>query len=180
MAAPTKTVTFVDGKAVGVSMPVGTYTMVSNTLRGYTTATAAPFTVTPGATQVTVKLTAAGTLTVHVSDDLDDDIIAGSLQLCSQDGLTLYGSPASIGTDGVATFQNVPYDSITPLTLWVKQLQTDYLHNVFPGVQSVLMAEATQTLELLNERKSSTVTVTAQDAVYADIVPLNGEASFTS
>lgn len=178
MADQERTINFVNGVAENVTLPVGNYTFVSSQIPGYTTATATDFTITRDTQTVTVTLTADGVLNIQVVDDLGNSITAGSLNLSNADGTTVYGSPVDIGTDGTATFNNVPYDTTTPVNVWVDQAASDPDHEPIDTPQAVEMDANPTTETIINDRVTTTVTVNATDANYPGITPLNGTLTY--
>ena len=174
MAASDYTLSFLNGSTSGsVTLPVGTYTFVSTTIPGYADGTVAQFTITPTTTSVALSLTANGTLTVTVEDDLGNPITAGALQLSNQAGGTRYGTEETI-VNGLATFDNVPYDG-TGIDFYMAQNGSDSNHDPLAVPQAVDMRQLTQAETVLNSRKTVTPSFTMADALYAGITPVTGD-----
>lgn len=172
MAAQNYTLTVDNGQVTGAQLPVGTYTYVSNTIPGYTTGTLESFTITPSTTALDIFITADGTLTVNVKDDLGADITAGSLVFSSADGASEYGAAVNI-TNGTATFSNVPYDT-AGIALNIKQPASDESHDPIATPQAYSMTESPATTNIINQRKVITLDLTLADENYAGVTALNG------
>ncbi len=163
------------------AMQKGTYN-VSATAAGYDVSTLTPttFTATESAGSETFTLTANGTLTINVNETGaagGTPITAGSIIMTDATGTENYGSAITIGADGNAVFNNVPYgDAGTPFQLYFKQLATDDTHNIFEGVISVSMTAQTQT-EYVQNTPIAEQTFTLTDATYG--MPINGTLNFT-
>ena len=180
MAAEERTITFTNGESGPVTLPAGTYTFVSSTIRGYegNGVTATDFTITQDGQQVVIEITADGVLTVNVVDDAGAPVTDGSLVLADSTGATEYGDPVPISGSGTATFNNVPYDADDPVDVWIKQLATDDTHIAMTGTQAEELEERTTEATILNQRKTMTVTIKTVDANYEGLVPLNGSLVF--
>ncbi len=166
------TITFVNGVAENVELPVGTYTYQSNTIPGYDDGTVNSFKIEPSSTEINLTITANGVLNISVKDDLDAPITSGSLQLSDSTGDTVYGQSVSI-TEGEATFEHVPYDS-NGIDFYVKQNESDELHDPIEDPQAVSMTETPQDEAILNARKIITLDLKVADMYYEGITELNG------
>lgn len=111
-----------------------------------------------------LSLTANGTLTVTVEDDLGNQITAGALQLSNQAGGTRYSTEETI-VNGLATFDNVPYDG-TGIDFYMAQNGSDSNHDPLAVPQAVDMRQLTQAETVLNSRKTVTPSFTMADALY--------------
>lgn len=181
MAKTDHTITFVDGVAENVKLPVGEYTPVpgSITIPGYTDAAVNGFTITADTQTVTLQLTNTGTLRVTVVDDLGAPISGSTLQMSNADGSAEYGAPVITNTAGEASFQNLPYGSTTaPINLWVEQQDTTEGHIRVDPPQAVTMDETPKEVTMVNERITADVDVNAVDANYPGITPMNGSITF--
>lgn len=175
MAATNHTIDFLNGSSTGtIILPVGTYSYVSNTIPGYADGTVEQFVITPSTTEVALEITANGTLTVIVKDDLDDPITSGVLQLSDETGATRYGSTENI-VDGESVFENVPYLATTGIDFYIAQDSSDANHVPISDPQAVSMELQEQTETILNERLGVTVEFTMEDAYYAGITPITGD-----
>lgn len=174
MAGTRTTLTITDGKAKNVKLPIGTYSVKSIRIPGYTDAAAQGFTVTKDTTTATILLTASGVLTVNVVDEAGNPITSGFLQFSNADASASYGAPVKI-EDGVAVFSHVPYDGVNPVELWVNQLATDDDHERITTPQKVEMAALAKEITIVNPRKAQIITVKVKDSVYPGITEINGE-----
>ena len=175
MAATNHTIEFLNGSSTGtIVLPVGTYSYGSNNVPGYADGTVNQFTITPATTSVSLEITANGTLTVLVKDDLDDPITAGVLQLSDETGATRYGDTENI-TDGESVFANVPYLATTGIDFYIAQNSSDANHVPITDPQAVSMELQEQTETIINERLGVTVEFTMEDANYAGITPVTGD-----
>ncbi len=163
------------------AMQAGSYD-VTATANGYDVSTLAPttFTATDTSSTQAFTLTANGTLTFIVNETGaagGAPITSGSLVMTDETGTTEYGQPVTIGADGNAVFNNVPYGSTTePFQLYFKQLSTDDAHNPFDGVISVSMTSQTQT-EYVQNTAAAVQTFNLTDANYN--LPIDGTLEFT-
>lgn len=162
-------------------MQIGTYD-VTATASGYDVSTLTPktFTATDAAQTQAFTLTADGTLTFIVNDTGaagGTPITSGTIVMTDETGTTEYGSPVTIGADGSAVFNNVPYGTAgEPFTLYFKQLTTADDYNIFDGVITVQMTSQTQT-EYIQNTQAAENTFTLTDATYG--MPIDGTLDFT-
>lgn len=175
MAKQDYPIAFVNGTSTGsLTLPVGTYTFVSTTIPGYVVGgSVANFTVTPTTTSVALSITAAGTMTVTVEDDLGTKITAGELFFSDDTGVPQYGSPKTI-VAGTATFNNVPYSTTSPLQCYLMQNGSDSTHDPITTAESFTMGSASEAETVINDRKTTTMTFTVKDANYDGFTPETG------
>lgn len=172
-----RTITFTDGQARNVSLPLGKYTYVSSTIPGYTDAAVEGFEVTENTKLIELVIAANGKLKVHVIDDLDKEIVSGSLQLSNSTGTTTYGDAAIINK-GYATFRNVPYDEANGIPVWISQPASDDDHDPIETPQAELLTDETTNATIYNQREVKTMTIKLEDANYPGITPLTGSITF--
>ncbi len=164
------------------AMQRGTYS-VEAVARGYDVSTLEPktFTATDSEASETFTLTANGTLTINVNETGaagGTPITAGSLIMTDETGANDYGSAVTIGADGNAVFNNVPYgDAGTPFTLYFRQIASDDTHNPYVGVITVEMTEQAQT-QYVQNTAIAVQTFTLTDATYG--MPIDGSLNFTA
>lgn len=173
MAKIDRPITFDNGTASAVSLPVGTYTLSSSAIPGYADGTIPEFTITSATTDVALAITAQGTLSVTVTDDTGVKITSGTLQLSDEHANIPYGNTVTI-TAGEATFANVPYSATGNVDFFINQLGTDSEHTSLATPQAVEMQTKTQTAAVENSRISKSFNFTIADAVYNGITPLTG------
>ena len=177
MAASERTIVFTNGQAQNISLPIGKYTYVSSTIPGYTDATVEGFEIRENTKRVELSITANGRLKVHVIDDLDEEIVSGSLQFSDSTGKTTYGAPAVINK-GYATFKNVPYDESEGINVWISQPASDDTHDPIKTPQAEVLTEAESTAVIINKRETSTVDIALEDHNYPGIAGLTGSITF--
>lgn len=174
------TVTITNGTG-SQAMQRGTYD-VTATANGYDVSTLEPktFTATTAEGTQAFTLSANGTLTFNVNETGaagGTPITGGSLVMTDATGATEYGQPVTIGADGNAVFENVPYGTATePFQLYFKQLSTADGYNPFEGVISVSMTAQTQT-EYVQNTAAAVQTFNVTDANYG--MPVDGSLTFT-
>ena len=176
-------VTITNG-AGSASMKAGAYTVAATSAPGYdlTSLSPASFTATESAGSQAFTLTAQGTLTFIVNETGaagGTPVTGGTIVMTDSTGNTQYGSPVTIGSDGTAVFNNVPYgDGTSPVTLYFKQLTTDESHNVHTGVVTVSMTAQTQT-EYIQNTPIALQSFTLTDATYSGLPVGSATLSFT-
>ncbi len=161
------------------AMQKGTYA-VTATATGYDESTLTPTTFTASETEGSQSFTlrANGTLTFNVNETGaagGTPITSGSIVMTDSTGATEYGQPVTIGADGNAVFNNVPYDA-AGFQLYFKQLSTDDNHNIFEGVIPVSMTAQTQT-EYIQNTATAVQTFNLTDETYG--LPISGSLNFT-
>lgn len=93
-------------------------------------------------------LSAEGTLTLIFNETGAEGgtaVTAGSVVMTDSTGATTYGSPVSINGQGTAVFNDVPFSSEQPYTLYFSQTATDADHEIYSGVITVSMNAQTLT-----------------------------------
>ncbi len=173
-------VTITDGNGSQI-MQKGTYT-VSATAAGYDVSTLSPttYTATENTGSQAFTLSANGTLTFIVNDTGaagGTPIAGGTIVMTDATGNTQYGQPVTVGANGEAVFENVPYGTTAePFQLYFKQLTAAEGYNVFEEVIPVSMTAQTQT-EYLQNSAAAEQTFTLRDANYD--MPIDGTLEFT-
>lgn len=163
-------VTILNGQG-STPMREGTYT-VSVFAPGYGADTLIPTTYTATSSEGTEAFTVegAGTLTFNVNETGaagGTPITAGTIVMTDSTGTTQYGSAVTIGTDGNAVFEKVPYGTTeAPFALFFKQTESDATHIPYDGVITVNMTSATQT-EYVKNDLPTVQTFTLADATYS-------------
>lgn len=171
MAATNITIPFTNGTATVDNVLVGTYTYISNTIPGYQGATMPDFSINTAQTNIELKLSASGTLTVNVLDDVGKPIQSGSVQMYATDGTTPLGSPVEI-SNGAAVFNHVPYSG-SGVNFIIKQAATDGDHILNTEPVSVSMTQQTRTVQIINQRVPVQVNFKVVDANYPGIIPVS-------
>lgn len=173
MAKTDLPITFTAGVADNISLPIGTYTLVSSAIPGYTDGTIPEFTVNSDTTEVNLQITAQGTIVVTVTDDVGGVVQSGTIALADQDKEPSYGNDVTI-VNGQATFANVPWIQGTGLPVYLFQKTTDANHTVPDTTTLVTMDQVSKTATVTDGRMSKSVRFTIVDANYAGITPLTG------
>ncbi len=173
-------VTITDGTG-SEAIQNGTYD-VTATVTGYDESTLEPTTFTADGTASTTDFTIAadGTLTFNVNETGaagGTPITSGEIVMTDASGNTQYGQPVTIGADGNAVFDNVPYDT-AGFTLYFRQLSSDPTHNPETDVITVNMTAQTQT-EYVENTAAAVETFTLTDRNYTGL-PVDGTLNLTS
>ncbi len=165
------------------TMQEGTYN-VSVDASGYDAASLSPttYTVTRSEGSGAFTVSAVGTLTLSFNEtgaSGGNPITAGSVIMTDSTGTSEYGSAVTIGTNGDAVFEYVPYGTIgEPITLYFKQLSSDGNHYVESGVISVAMNSIIKTSYVQN-LPFAEQTLSLTDANYSGL-NVNGTLNFTN
>ena len=136
------------------AMKSGTYNVTASA-NGYDASTLSPstYTATAAAGSGAFTLSADGALTLIFNEtgaEGGTPITSGSVVMTDSSGQTQYGSPVSINENGIAIFNNVPYNLDNPYQLYFKQLASDDNHNPYPDVLTVGMGSDAQTEYIIN------------------------------
>ena len=178
-------VTIINGSG-SQTMEAGEYTVSAIYAPGYDMSTLTPATYTATSTTSTGAFTigATGTLSIIFNETGaagGNPISSGSVVMTDSTGETQYGDVVQIDSNGLATFNNVPYGSTqSAYTLYFKQLSSDENHNIYPSVFAVGMGDQTQTEYIENTLKSVLQNFTLIDANYAGLPVYNAELKFES
>ena len=178
-------ITITDGTG-SQTMNLGNYNVSATYAPGYDMTTLSPTTYTVGTSTQTgaFTLSSTGTLTIIFNEtgaQGGTPITSGSVVMTDSTGQTQYGSVVQIDSNGVATFNNVPYGSTqSAYTLYFKQLTSDEDHNIYENVFAVGMGDQTQTEYIENAPKSSLQNFTLTDANYTGLPVYNAALSFES
>jgi len=164
------------------SMQSGTYD-VTVEANGYEASTLSPttFTATAAAGSENFTLCANGTLTLIFNEtgaEGGTPVTGGSVVMTDAAGTTEYGSAVTIGSNGEAVFNNVPYGDGTPYVLYFVQKATDDEHNVYDGVITVNMSAATQT-QYVENLPCAVQSFTLTDQTYDGLPIANATLTFT-
>ncbi len=164
------------------AMQRGTYN-VTATANGYDVSTLTPttFTATDSPATQAFTLSANGTLTFIVNDTGaagGTPVTGGTLVMTDATGTEEYGQPVTVGANGEAVFENVPFGTTAePFQLYFKQLTAADGYNPVEGVISVSMTAQTQT-EYVQNTAAAVQTFTLTDANYN--LPIDGTLDFTT
>ncbi len=173
-------VTITNGSGSQV-MQRGAYAVTAEAA-GYDVSTLSPttFTATDSPATQAFTISANGTLTLVVNDTGaagGTAIAGGTFVMTDATGAEEYGSTVTVGANGEAVFENVPYGSTDqPFPLYFKQLTAAEGYNPVEGVISLSMTAQTQT-EYVQNTAAAEQTFTLTDANYG--MPIDGTLNFT-
>lgn len=139
---------------------------------GYDTNSLSPSTidVTSDVDSYAFTVSASGSLTLHVSEDGTSggtSVVGAKFIRCDKNGNT-YGNEITSGSDGNATFNNVPYASSGAPTIYYKQTSSDGEHDFDSSLKSITLATSSETQEVINTT-AKLKTITLQDANYSGL-----------
>lgn len=178
MAKP-YTIDITDGTATK-SIVAGKYTVTSE-VTGYDSTSIEPtlVEVTEGVTSYAFKISATGSLTLHVTEDGTDAstaIVGATFSRCDSKG-NEYGVPVITDESGNALFSNVPYALDNAPLIYYKQITSDGNHNFSSELKSAQLTEETLTVEIKNTLPPESV-ITLTDANYEDLPIESGIITF--
>lgn len=176
-------VTIINGSG-SQTMQTGEYSVSAIYAPGYDMTTLAPtsYSATSSTSTGTFTIAATGTLTIIFNEtgaEGGTPITSGSVVMTDSTGEVQYGGVVDINSNGIATFENVPFGSEqSAYTLYFKQLTSDENHNIYPDVFAVGMGNQTQTEYILNTPKSVLQNFTLTDANYPNLPVYNAVLKF--
>ena len=176
-------------KVVNIINGTGTSELINDTytvtaqVTGYDNTTIDPtsLTVEEGTNNYAFTISAAGTLTLHVTEDgttTGTPIVGATFYRTDSTG-TEYGSSITTDSNGDAIFDNVPFDAKNAPTIYYKQTASDGDHEFDSTVKSTTLATDTSTIEIQNT-PGATRTITLTDANYANLPIDSGTITLTN
>ena len=176
-------------KVVNIINGTGTSELINDTytvtaqVTGYDNTTIDPtsLTVEKGTNNYAFTISAAGTLTLHVTEDgttTGTPIVGATFYRTDSTG-TEYGSSIITDSNGDAIFDNVPFDATNAPTIYYKQTASDGDHEFDSTVKSTTLATDTSTIEIQNT-PGATRTITLTDANYANLPIDSGTITLTN
>lgn len=176
-------------KVVNIINGTGTSELINDTytvtaqVTGYDNTTIDPtsLTVEEGTNNYAFTISAAGTLTLHVTEDgttTGTPIVGATFYRTDSTG-TEYGSSIITDSNGDAIFDNVPFDATNAPTIYYKQTASDGDHEFDSTVKSTTLATDTSTIEIQNT-PGATRTITLTDANYANLPIDSGTITLTN
>ena len=164
------------------NMKKGTYS-VTVSAAGYDATSLSPtsFTASETAGSGSFTVSAEGVLTLIFNEtgaEGGTPITGGSVIMTDATGTTEYGSAVTVSATGQAVFNNVPYVAGTGYSLYFVQKATDENHNLYEGVISVSMENATQTVYVQNTPIAAQ-TFALTDANYSGLPVSSATMTFT-
>ncbi|MBP3635892.1 MAG: hypothetical protein J6J17_05545 [Bacilli bacterium] len=160
----------------------GNYTVSAN-VNGYDNSTILPLEqeITQDINEYSFTISAAGTLTLHVSDDGTDvgvPIEGAVFYRCDSSGAT-YGDPITTDVDGNAIFNFVPYSDTNAPIIYFKQIQSDGEHDFNAELQNTTLDTETKTLEIMNQTAAERQ-INLTDANYSGLPIEEGNITLTA
>lgn len=128
---------------------------VTTSVTGYDNSSILPSSVSvvEGTNEYNFTIAATGTLTLHVTEEGTSSgtaITSGSFVRTDSTGTVEYGNPITIGTDGNAVFNYVPWAASDAPTIYYKQTASDGSHSFDDTVKSINLITQTETIEVQN------------------------------
>ena len=176
-------VTIINGTGSQTMNP-GTYSVSAIYAPGYDMESLSPteYTATSLTSTGAFTLSATGTLIINFNETGaagGTPITSGTVVMTDSTGTEQYGAVVEIDSNGIATFNNVPFGSEqAAYTLYFKQLTSDENHNIYKDVFAVGMGDQTQTEYILNTLKSVLQNFTLTDANYPNLPVYNAVLKF--
>lgn len=166
----TKDVIITDGTATS-NILNGSYT-VSSAAAGYDNTSLDPKTVVVSAdtTVISFKISATGTLTLHVTEDGTaggTPVVGAVFARCDKNGTT-YGNTITTDASGNATFSNVPFGETSTSNVYYKQTASDGSHTFDDTLKTVQLTQSATTVEVTNAPAPER-TINLTDANYNDL-----------
>lgn len=154
----------------------GTYS-VSATVGGYDNNTILPksLSVTDQTNEYNLTISAAGTLTLHVTEDgtIEGTPIIGAKFKRADSSGNMYGEEITTNSDGNAVFTNVPYAATDAPAIYYIQISSDGSHEFSIDTASTTLNEQTSTIQIKNEL-SAQRTIYLFDANYENLPIASG------
>jgi hypothetical protein len=160
----------------------GNYT-VTTTTAGYDDTSILPATqeIATGTDSYSFTIAAAGTLTLHVSDNGTDagvPIVGATFVRCDADGNT-YGDAITSDASGNAVFNHVPFAAENAPAVYYKQTASDGNHDFSTTLENVALTTETHTVEITNAEATSR-NITLTDVNYANLPIADGNVTLTT
>ena len=158
----------------------GSYS-VSAAVSGYDNSSIDPASLVVDAAtlEYTLKISATGTLTLHVSENGTESgvsIVGAKFVRCDKDGNS-YGNEIVSDVSGNAVFNNVPFSSDSEILIYYKQTASDSEHDFDTSLKSISMADSTKTEQIINSLPSLKQ-FGLVDANYENL-PINGSITLS-
>lgn len=171
------TIPITNGKG-SIELVNGNYraTVVAN---GYDASTLNPkeISIVEGTNNYTFTVSGNGTLTLHVTDTGDPNTgiqIVGAKFIRTDSTGTIVGSEITTNDDGNAVFNNVPFAESGSTAIYYKQISSDGGHTFEDTVKSIVMTEASETVQIINPT-APVRNFTLMDASFPNIPITDGQ-----
>lgn len=122
-------------------------------------------------------ISAKGTLTLHVTDTGDPNTgvqIVGAKFIRTDSTGTIVGNEITTNDDGNAIFNNVPFAESGSTAIYYKQIASDGGHTFDDNVKSIVMTEASETVQITNPT-APVRNFTLMDASFPNIPIIDGQ-----
>ena len=160
----------------------GTYTATA-LVTGYDNSTISPSEVTVNSTtnEYAFIIAAAGTLTLHVTEDgtSSGTPVIGATFIRTDASGTEYGNLITTDASGNAIFNNVPYADTNAPTIYFKQTASDGYHEFSTEIQNTSLTTQASTLEIQNS-PGTIRTITLADTNYENLPIAVGTITLTN
>lgn len=171
------TIPITNGKG-SIELVNGNYraTVVAN---GYDASTLNPkeISIVEGTNNYTFTVSGNGTLTLHVTDTGDPNTgiqIVGAKFIRTDSTGTIVGNEITTNDDGNAVFNNVPFAESGSTAIYYKQISSDGGHTFEDTVKSIVMTEASETVQIINPT-APVRNFTLMDASFPNIPITDGQ-----
>lgn len=147
------TIPITNGKG-SIELVAGTYNAQA-VAGGYDASTLNPksVTITDGTPTYAFTISATGTLTLHVTDTGVPNTgvqIVGAKFIRTDSTGSIVGNEVVTNEDGDAVFNNVPFATSGSSAIYYKQIASDGGHTFDDAVKSIIMTEASETVQITN------------------------------
>ena len=171
------TIPITNGKG-SIELVTGTYNAQA-VAGGYDASTLEPKSVTiaDGTTTYAFTISAKGTLTLHVTDTGDPNTgiqIVGAKFIRTDSTGTIVGNEITTNDDGNAVFNSVPFAESGSTAIYYKQISSDGGHTFEDTVKSIVMTEASETVQIINPT-APVRNFTLMDASFPNIPITDGQ-----
>ena len=171
------TIPITNGKG-SIELVTGTYNAQA-VAGGYDASTLDPksVTITDGTPTYAFTISAKGTLTLHVTDTGDPNTgvqIVGAKFIRTDSTGTIVGNEITTNDDGNAIFNNVPFAESGSTAIYYKQISSDGGHTFDDNVKSIVMTEASETVQITNPT-APVRNFTLMDASFPNIPIIDGQ-----
>ena len=171
------TIPITNGKG-SIELVTGTYNAQA-VAGGYDASTLDPKSVTiiDGTPTYAFTISAKGTLTLHVTDTGDPNTgiqIVGAKFIRTDSTGTIVGNEITTNDDGNAVFNNVPFAESGSTAIYYKQISSDGGHTFDDNVKSIVMTEASETVQITNP-PAPVRNFTLMDASFPNIPIIDGQ-----
>lgn len=157
----------------------GNYSVTAN-VDGYNNSSISPnsLEIVQGTNNYELKISADGTLTLHVSETGEASgkaVVGAKFIRCDSNGTT-YGNEIQSDESGNAVFNNVPYGTTGAVKIYYKQTSSDGEHQFDNTLKEIILEASTETVEVINQQPPLR-TFTLTDSNYSGLLIKSGSIS---